>query len=375
MHRRLFLTSTSALCTSALLQACGGGDGGDEPLPTPADPPGCAPAMPGAPGRASGLQAVPALAAGGTVAVLAPASPAAGRAQEVASWLGSRGFVPRLYPSAYAGTGDSAQDDYLSASDAQRVQELHAAFSDPSVHAIICLRGGYGSARLLSQIDFQLLRSHPKPFVGYSDITALHLALARHAGFVSFHGPMLTSDLLRNRQEPTEAALFAQLQGRQQAGSWLPQPPQFPLHSLRCGAAQGRLVGGNLALIGSTLGTPWEIDTHDAILFIEDVGEPPYKIDRLLTQLRLAGKLGGVRGVLIGDFSDVSAAGASAEQVALDAARLQRLWQEFFLPLNVPVLAGWRSGHVDPNLTLPIGAVVTLDADRQGVRVEQALVV
>ena len=141
------------------------------------------------------------------------------------------------------------------------------------------------------------------------------------------------------------------------------------------GSLRRALVGGNLALIGSTLGTPWEIDTHDAILFIEDVGEPPYKIDRLLTQLRLAGKLGGVRGVLIGDFSDVSAAGASAEQVALDAARLQRLWQEFFLPLNVPVLAGWRSGHVDPNLTLPIGAVVTLDADRQGVRVEQALVV
>lgn len=374
MHRRLFLTSTSALCTSALLQACGGGDGGDEPLPTPADPPGCAPAMPGAPGRASGLQAVPALAAGGTVAVLAPASPAAGRAQEVASWLGSRGFVPRLYPSAYAGTGDSAQDDYLSASDAQRVQELHAAFSDPSVHAIICLRGGYGSARLLSQIDFQLLRSHPKPFVGYSDITALHLALARHAGFVSFHGPMLTSDLLRNRQPPTEQALFDQLQGRQPAGSWLPHPPQFPLHSLRCGAARGRLMGGNLTLIGSTLGTPWEIDTQDAILFIEDVGEPPYKIDRLLTQLRLAGKLQGLRGVLIGDFSDVSAAGSSQEQQNRDAARLERLWQEFFVPLGVPVMAGWRSGHVDPNLTLPIGALVTLDANRQGVRIDQQLV-
>ena len=125
----------------------------------------------------------------------------------------------------------------------------------------------------------------------------------------------------------------------------------------------------------SLLGTPYFPQVDGGILFIEDVGEPPYKIDRLLTQLRLAGKLGGVRGVLIGDFSDVSAAGASAEQVALDAARLQRLWQEFFLPLNVPVLAGWRSGHVDPNLTLPIGAVVTLDADRQGVRVEQALVV
>ena len=377
MHRRFFLHLSSALGASALLQACGGGGSDSPPFepPTPSQPLVCAPAMPGAPGLVQGLQPVPALPSGGTVAVLAPASPAAGRAQEVADWLTQRGFVPRLYPSAYAGTGDPQQDDYLAASDAQRLDELHSAFADPSVDAIICLRGGYGSARLLAGIDFALLRRHAKPFVGYSDITALHLALARHAGFVSFHGPMLTSDLLRNRQEPTEAALFAQLQGRQQAGSWLPQPPQFPLHSLRCGAAQGRLVGGNLALIGSTLGTPWEIDTHDAILFIEDVGEPPYKIDRLLTQLRLAGKLGGVRGVLIGDFSDVSAAGASAEQVALDAARLQRLWQEFFLPLNVPVLAGWRSGHVDPNLTLPIGAVVTLDADRQGVRVEQALVV
>lgn len=185
---------------------------------------------------------------------------------------------------------------------------------------------------------------------------------------------MLTSDLLRNRQAPTEQALFDQLQGRQSAGTWLPQPPQFPLQSLRCGSAQGRLMGGNLAMIGSTLGTPWEIDTQDAILFIDDVGEPPYKIDRLLTQLRLAGKLQGLRGVLIGDFSDVSVKDSSPEQQAWDSARVQRLWQAFFVPLNVPVMAGWRSGHVDPNLTLPIGAVVTLDADRQGVRVEQGLV-
>lgn len=165
---------------------------------------------------------------------------------------------------------------------------------------------------------------------------------------------MLTSDLLRNRQAPTEQALFDQLQGRQSAGTGLPQPPQFPLQSLRCGSAQGRLMGGNLAMIGSTLGTPWEIDTQDAILFIEDVGEPPYKIDRLLTQLRLAGKLQGLRGVLIGDFSDVSVKDSSPEQQAWDSARVQRLWQAFFVPLNVPVMAGWRSGHVDPNLTLPI---------------------
>ena len=373
MQRRFFLNLTSALGASALLQACGGG--GDTPFEPPAPGPhlGCAPAMPNAAWLVQGLQPVPSLPPGGSLAVLAPASPAAGRAQEVADWLSSRGFVPRLYPSAYAGTG--IQDDYLAASDAQRLQELHSAFADPLIDAILCLRGGYGSARLLSQIDFELLRQHAKPFVGYSDITALHLAIARKAGFVSFHGPMLTSDLLRNRQAPTEQALFDQLQGRQNAGTWLPHPAQFPLQSLRCGSAQGRLIGGNLAMIGSTLGTPWEIDTQNAILFVEDVGEAPYKIDRLLTQLRLAGKLRGVRGVLIGDFSDVSAADSTPEQQAWDADRLQRLWQEFFVPLNVPVLAGWRSGHVDPNLTLPIGAIVTLDADRQGVRVEQTLVV
>ena len=372
MQRRFFLTLTSALGASAVLQACGGG--GDDALFVPPQPQlalGCAPAMPGATAPVSGLLPVPALPPGGTIAVLAPASPAAGRAQEVADWLSARGFVPQLYPSAYAGTG--MQDDYLAASDAQRLQELHAAFADPGVHAIICLRGGYGSARLLSQIDFNLLRTHAKPFVGYSDITALHLAMAGKAGFVTFHGPMLTSDLLRNRREPTEQALFDQIQGRQSMGTWLPHPVQYPLQSLRCGSAQGRLMGGNLTLIGSTLGTPWEIDTQDAILFIEDVGEPPYKIDRLLTQLRLSGKLQGLRGVLIGDFSDVSVKGSSPEQQSWDAARLQRLWQEFFLPLNVPVMAGWRSGHVDPNLTLPIGAVVTLDADRQGVRIDQAL--
>ena len=379
MHRRLFLTFAHTLGASALLSACGGGGGDDQPLkppepPLPSVPLGCAPAMPGAPGQASGLLPVPALRAGGTIAVLAPASPAAGRAQEVADWLAARGFVPQLYPSAYAGTGDLAQDDYLAASDAQRLQELHDAFADPGVDAIFCLRGGYGSARLLSQIDFGVLRRNPKPFVGYSDITALHLAMARHAGFITFHGPMLTSDLLRNRQAPTEQALFDQLQGRQVAGSWLPCLPQFALQSLRCGAAQGRLMGGNLTLMGSTLGTLWEIDTQDAILFIEDVGEPPYKIDRLLTQLRLAGKLRGLRGVLIGDFSDVSAPHSSQAQQDWDAARLQRLWQEFFVPLQVPVLAGWRSGHVDPNLTLPIGALVTLDADRQGVRLDQPLV-
>ena len=364
MHRRFFLHLSSALGASALLQACGGGGSDSPPFepPTPSQPLVCAPAMPGAPGLVQGLQPVPALPSGGTVAVLAPASPAAGRAQEVADWLAQRGFVPRLYPSAYAGTGDPQQDDYLAASDAQRLDELHSAFADPSVDAIICLRGGYGSARLLAGIDFALLRRHAKPFVGYSDITALHLAINRYAGFVTFHGPMLNADLLGGKQQPTESSLFGLLRGQLGAGSVLAHPVAYPLTTIEPGIARGRLLGGNLSMIAAVMGTPYEIDAEGIILFIEDVNEPIYRIDRLLTHLRLAGKLAQVAGVLAGDVAGV------------DNVALERLLKQTFEPLCIPVLAGWRSGHCDPNLTLPMGALVRLDAGEQQVVLEQDVV-
>lgn len=355
MQRRHLLHTSAALAALALL-------------------PSCASHAPSGAAR-QGLQPVPALPAGGTVAVLSLASPAADQVEPAGAWLAARGFVPRLYPGSRQSAAFPEDRDYPAGSDQRRLQDLHAAFADPEVHAILCLRGGYGSGRLLAQIDYGLLRRHPKPFVGYSDITALHLALAREAGFVSFHGPMLASDLLRDPPAPTEEALWAQLQGRQVQGSWLPQPAGFALQSLRGGTAQGRLAGGNLTLIGASLGTPWEIDTRDAILFIEDVDEPAYKVDRLLTQLQHAGKLRQVRGVLVGDFSGLSPKDSGPERLARDVTRLQRVWQERLAPLGVPVLTGWRSGHCAPNLTLPLGALVTLDADRPGVRVDQALVI
>lgn len=332
----------------------------------------CAPA--GAVAAPVAVRAVPppALPTGGTVAVLAPASPGVDRSADIRAWLASRGFQARFYPSALVDSATAS--DYLAGSDAQRLDDLHAAFADPCVHAILCLRGGYGSARLLPRIDFDLLRRHAKPLVGFSDITALHLALARHGGFVTFHGPMPASGLLSQAQAFSADAMFTQLQGRQIEGSFLPHPPEPALQSLRCGVTQGYLIGGNLSVIASTLGTPWEIDTQDTILFIEDKGEAPYKIDRLLTQLQQAGKLQALRGVLIGHFSGLSGPDSSPAQKASAEARLQRLWQEKFLPLGVPVLAGWRSGHCNPNLTLPLGARVTLDADRACVRVDQALV-
>lgn len=298
--------------------------------------------------------AVPALPAGGVIGLIAPAGPAQLDLDSATQWMHARGYQLRVFPGVWEKNG------YLAGSDAARAGDLHAAFADDSIDAIFCLRGGYGSPRLLDSIDFELLRRHPKPFVGYSDITALHLAITRYAGFVTFHGPMLNADLLGNKQSPTESSLLSMLSGQQPR--LLSHPDEYPLITVAPGCASGRLLGGNLSLICATIGSPFELDDQDAILFIEDVNEPLYRVDRLLTHLRLAGKLNRLRGVLVGDFAGV------------DLSALVQLLRQELGPLGIPVLAGWRSGHCDPNLTLPLGACVRLDADRQQLTLEQDVV-
>ena len=298
--------------------------------------------------------AVPALPAGGVIGLIAPAGPAQLDLDSATQWMHARGYQLRVFPGVWEKNG------YLAGSDAARAGDLHAAFADDSIDAIFCLRGGYGSPRLLDSIDFELLRRHPKPFVGYSDITALHLAITRYAGFVTFHGPMLNADLLGNKQSPTESSLLRMLSGQQPR--LLSHPDEYPLITVAPGCASGRLLGGNLSLICATIGSPFELDDQDAILFIEDVNEPLYRVDRLLTHLRLAGKLNRLRGVLVGDFAGV------------DLSALVQLLRQELGPLGIPVLAGWRSGHCDPNLTLPLGACVRLDADRQQLTLEQDVV-
>lgn len=300
--------------------------------------------------------AVPALRPEGTIALIAPAGPAALDVEKAGQWIRSRGYDLRILPGVYE------RDGYLAGSDKTRLNDLHTAFADPEVDAIFCLRGGYGTPRLLDSLDFELLRGNPKPFVGYSDITALHLAINRYAGFVTFHGPMLNADLLGAKQPPTESSLLGMLRGDLGAGSVLAHPAAFPLTTLEPGIACGRLLGGNLSMVAAVMGTPYEIDADGIILFIEDVNEPIYRIDRLLTHLRLAGKLAQVAGVLVGDVAGV-------EPVALE-----RLLKQTFAPLCIPVLSGWRSGHCDPNLTLPMGAWVRLDAGGQQVVLEQDVV-
>ena len=298
--------------------------------------------------------AVPALPAGGVIALIAPAGPGELDLNLATQWMHARGYQLRVYPGVWQ------RDGYLAGSDAERLRDLHDAFADDSVDAIFCLRGGYGCPRLLDGIDFELLRGHPKPFVGYSDITALHLAITRYAGFVTFHGPMLNADLLGNKQAPTESSLLHMLSGQQPPT--LEHPLAYPLTTIASGCASGRLLGGNLSMICAVMGTAFELDGEGIILFIEDVNEPLYRVDRLLTHLRLAGKLDRLRGVLVGDVAGV------------ERAALERLLTQELGGLGIPVLAGWRSGHCDPNLTLPMGAQVRLDADQQLLVLEQDVV-
>lgn len=302
---------------------------------------------------------------GATIAIVAPAGPADEAAvQAVPALLAANGFQARLYPSCQARGG------YLAGPDEARLADLHAALADDRNAAVWCLRGGYGSGRLLDRIDVELVRRHPKPLIGYSDITALH-ALWDREGLLALHAPMPASDLVRPGREADAQALFDWLRQGLGAGTVLsrltqePAPsPSTPASESRGwpgGSARGRLVGGNLSLIASLCGTPWQLRTYGRILFLEDVSESLYRVDRLLLQLRLAGLLDAAAGFLIGSFTE--------DDDPLPVLR------DALVPLGKPMIVGWPSGHGTPNRPLPLGAMVHLDADRARVTIEQQVLV
>lgn len=365
-RRRLLGASASLGLAGVLLSGCApavrrGQGQGDSGVASSAEA-ASLPAM----GHGRFAAPVPAFRPGSTVAIVAPASAAPNAADDAASWLQSRNVAARIMPASR--TRMQAPLDYLAGPDAARLRDLHDAFAAPDVGAVWCLQGGFGSWRLLDALDYGLLRRHAKPFIGYSDITALHLAIQRHAGFVTFHGPMLGQDFLAGREPPTESALWRMIGGQAGSGSPVAPPPQPMLTTLLPGRASGRLIGGNLTLIAALIGSRHEIDTRGAILFIEDVNEAPPRVDRMLSQLREAGKFVGLRGVLAGSFTGLGA----SEPDGLAQAAIYTLLQDYFSGLGIPVIAGWPSGHGDPNLTLPLGAHVTLDGDR-GLTLEQAV--
>ncbi len=266
------------------------------------------------------------------------------------------------------------REGYLGGTIAERLEDLHEAFRDPEVKAIFPVRGGYGSGQLLDGIDYDLIRRNPKILAGYSDITALHLAIHKRTGLVTFHGPVTLSGFSDYTQNAFRRALFESA-----PLGVLTNPPESnalrPKHSLRAvrpGRARGPLVGGNLSLVASLMGTPFEIETRGRILFIEDVGEEPYSMDRMLTQLRLAGKLEQAAGIVFGECAGCRP--RDYQPSFASTLSLGEVVDEILGRLRVPVLAGLTIGHTDDQLTLPLGVMATLDADRCELIVEEPAV-
>ena len=306
--------------------------------------------------RSCGFRPLP---SGALIGVIAPAGPAEPeRIEAVAPMIEAQGYRARLFP------GCTQRQGYLAGSDELRLADLHAAFADDEVAAIHCIRGGYGCMRLLDRVDRELVRRRPKLLIGYSDVTALHALLAR-VGLPSLHAPMAASDIVLPGREGDRDALFALLRGGLRAGDVLAPTLDGPVtRALHVpGVAEGPLVGGNLSLVASLLGTPWAWRVQGAILFLEDVNEEPYRVDRYLTQMRLAGVFDAVAGIVLGSFTEA----ASPEPVL----------REMLLPIcqrrGIPLRGGWPSGHGTPNRPLPLGLRVRLDADAGALTLRESL--
>jgi len=335
------------------------------------------------------------------VAIIATSGPVdADRLAKGVEVIKSMGLEPMVLESCRHKHG------FLAGPDDVRLRDLHMAFQMPTVRGIFVARGGYGAGRLLPYVDFELIKQNPKVFVGYSDVTALHIAINQRCGFVTFHGPMPAADLWRGDEVTIESLksmtfecqyqchkahhcavgadlvsaracenstitvqpsncviciLCGQTQGLplQHANRnlslsgdtnycLLVNPPGHPLKTIVPGRATGKLTGGNLSLIAASLGTPYEIDTRGRILFLEEVGEEPYSVDRLLLQLQQASKLHDAAGIILGDFSPET---METLHISID---------EIIKPAQKPTVAGLKCGHTSPNITLPLGAVVTI---------------
>jgi len=264
------------------------------------------------------------------------------------------------------------RNGYLGGSIEERLEDLHAMFADGSVDAVFAIRGGYGSGQLLDRIDYDLLRKNPKIFFGFSDITAMHLAIQKRAGLVTFHGPVALSEFSDYTQKHFRRALFetAPLGALTNPPDSNPLRPSHTLRTIRGGKARGALVGGNLTLISTTMGTPFEIDTRGRILLLEDIDEQPYSIDRMLTQLRLAGKLDSAAGLV---FGECYLCRPRDYKPAFDSTlSFGEVLDEILGKLRIPVLSGLTFGHTDDQLTLPLGVMATLDADKGELVIEES---
>jgi muramoyltetrapeptide carboxypeptidase len=299
----------------------------------------------------------PALKAGSRVALIAPAGPLLDRDDLQRAGELCRALGHEAVPGAHA----ARRYGYLAGSDDDRVADVNAALADDAVDAVWCLRGGYGVTRILHRIDAAAFARRPKPVIGFSDITALLNGLTCATGIVTFHGPTARQPMTAFTRRHFEQVLAeSKPPGRlgriePPAAVLVPQTPRIA--TIVRGRAEGRLVGGNLSLLQCLLGTRWQPAFEDALLFLEDVGEDLYRVDRALSHLRLAGVLEQLAGVVVGQFTEMKRATSDG------GLGFDEVLAEYFEPLGVPTAAGFPIGHIDDQWTLPVGGLARLDAD------------
>ena len=264
-----------------------------------------------------------------------------------------------------------AQHGFLAGTDAQRLDDLHQMFADPAVAGIWCLRGGYGCTRLLPHIDYSLIRKNPKVLIGYSDITALLQAINIKTGLVGFHGPAAVSTFTEYTVDHVKSVLInaeCPLKIDISSENLAKEAPEYQSYVIRPGTAEGRLVGGNLSLLASMTGTDFEWSVKNKIVFIEDIGEKPYRIDRMLTQLMQSCRLDKAAAIILGVFVDCEAK-PDAASLSLSETLKDRLYG-----LGIPVIYGLSFGHIANQFTLPIGIKARIDtASRQLTLLEKAV--
>ena len=277
---------------------------------------------------------------GDTIGIIAPAGPVRNETDFSAGLkiLTDLGFKTRYRNDILR------HNDFLAGTDQERLNELHELWRDPEVKGILAVRGGYGCLRLLPDLDFTLIREQPKMLIGFSDLTVLLSAIQQKTGLITFHGPMLTT--LARSDRDSQEGFFDLLTGRPR-----PESKIKGLEILKGGQASGRLLPGNLTSLVHLLGTPWEPNWQDAIVVLEDIGEAPYRIDRLLTHLWAAGRLEHIAGLILGDFDQ--------------CGEREAIWQrvlELLAHRPIPIWANLPCGHGSRNLILPVGAEVQLDS-------------
>jgi len=301
---------------------------------------------------------------GDVIGLIAPASPCPNptRVEVGVRYLEGLGY--RVKPGRHI----TARHGYLAGTDAQRLDDLNAMLNDPQVRAIFALRGGYGTPRLLPFVDYRAVRRQPKIVVGFSDLTALQLALYRRTGLVTFSGPMVASDFGHPPDAYAEEHFWRVLTSNRPAGL-LPNPPGEPCRRRRPGRAEGRLLGGNLSLLVSCLGTPFSPDYRGALLVLEDVGEQYHRLDRMFTQLRNAAILSRLAGLVLGHFTRCAPSNAREPHLTPTA-----MLDEVLTWFDVPVIERFSYGHITRKLTLPLGLRARLDADRGRLQVLESAV-